>query len=64
MIFKRSSGDTTVLDAAPAHPPAMKYEATSGDTDRKEKAFRGGVTRDELEAEELVIVLCFYSFMC
>lgn len=42
----------------------MKYEATSGDTDKKEKTFRGGVTRDELEAEELVIVFCFYSFMC
>lgn len=25
MIFSRSRGETTVLDAAPAHPPATKY---------------------------------------
>lgn len=30
MIFSRSSGLTTVLDAAPAAPPAMKYDETSG----------------------------------
>jgi hypothetical protein len=30
MIFSRSSGETTVRDAAPAIPPAMKYDDTSG----------------------------------
>ena len=30
MIFSRSSGETTVRDAAPAIPPAMKYDATCG----------------------------------
>ena len=30
MIFSRSSGDTTVREAAPAIPPAMKYDDTCG----------------------------------
>lgn len=30
MIFNRSSGLTTVREAAPATPPAMKYEETCG----------------------------------
>jgi hypothetical protein len=30
MIFSRSSGETTVRDAAPAIPPAMKYDVTCG----------------------------------
>jgi len=28
MIFSRSSGLTTVREAAPARPPAMKYDDT------------------------------------
>jgi hypothetical protein len=28
MILSRSSGETTVRDAAPATPPAMKYDDT------------------------------------
>jgi len=31
-IFNRSSGDTTVLDTAPANPPAMKEATTGCDT--------------------------------
>jgi len=57
MIFKRSRGDTTVLEAAPAHPPAIKYEATSGDIAKKERACLGGAGTDELEAGVLDIVL-------
>jgi hypothetical protein len=30
MILSRSSGETTVRDAAPAIPPAMKYDVTCG----------------------------------
>jgi hypothetical protein len=30
MIFSLSNGLTTVLEAAPAHPPATKYDAISG----------------------------------
>jgi len=30
MILSRSSGETTVRDAAPAIPPAMKYDDTCG----------------------------------
>jgi hypothetical protein len=30
MILSRSRGDTTVRDAAPAIPPAMKYDDTCG----------------------------------
>lgn len=30
MILSRSSGETTVRDAAPAIPPAMKYDETCG----------------------------------
>lgn len=43
MILSRSRGLTTVREAAPAHPPATKYEATWGDKNPKLFFAGGGV---------------------
>lgn len=41
MIFSLSKGLTTVLDAAPANPPAIKYDETSGLKTSTVRFFRG-----------------------
>lgn len=58
MILSRSKGLTTVREAAPAHPPAMKYEATSGEKNPAAFLTIGGLgTVSSFDVEAAAVVL-------